>query len=209
MVAAWISAETGVGPSMASSSQDCSGNCADLPHAPRSSRSPMATSQSFDAPSAAGKTTANAVEPKTTNHRHDRERHAEVADPVDDERLLWPQPPPRVLVLPEPDEQVRRQAHALPAHVEDQVVVGQHQEQHRRDEQVEVAEEPLPVLVVLHVADRVDVDERADAGDEQDERHRELVEQQPDRDVVAAHREAVPQRHGEGTLVLTPGRASR
>ena len=42
MVAAWISADTGVGPSIASSSQDCSGTCADLPHAPSSSSSPSA-----------------------------------------------------------------------------------------------------------------------------------------------------------------------
>jgi hypothetical protein len=34
MVAAWMSAETGVGPSMASGSQVCSGTCADLPMAP-------------------------------------------------------------------------------------------------------------------------------------------------------------------------------
>ena len=34
MVAAWIRAETGVGPSMASGSQVWSRNCADLPMAP-------------------------------------------------------------------------------------------------------------------------------------------------------------------------------
>ena len=34
MVAAWISAEMGVGPSMESGSQTCSGNWADLPIAP-------------------------------------------------------------------------------------------------------------------------------------------------------------------------------
>ena len=34
MVAAWMSAETGVGPSMASGSHTCRGNCADLPTAP-------------------------------------------------------------------------------------------------------------------------------------------------------------------------------
>ena len=34
IVAAWISAETGVGPSMASGNQVCSKNCADLPIAP-------------------------------------------------------------------------------------------------------------------------------------------------------------------------------
>ncbi len=34
MVAAWISAEIGVGPSIESGSQMCSGTCADLPMAP-------------------------------------------------------------------------------------------------------------------------------------------------------------------------------
>src|ERR1700744_6409902 len=34
MVAAWMSAEIGVGPSMESGSQMCSGTCADLPMAP-------------------------------------------------------------------------------------------------------------------------------------------------------------------------------
>ena len=42
MVAAWISAETGVGPSMASGSHACSGNWPDLPHAPSRSSSPIA-----------------------------------------------------------------------------------------------------------------------------------------------------------------------
>ena len=44
MVAAWIRAETGVGPSIASQSQDCSGTCADLPHAASSSIRPIAVS---------------------------------------------------------------------------------------------------------------------------------------------------------------------
>ena len=34
IVAAWISAEMGVGPSIESGSQTCSGTCADLPIAP-------------------------------------------------------------------------------------------------------------------------------------------------------------------------------
>ena len=42
MVAAWMSADTGVGPSMASGSQTCNGNCALLPTAPRKRRSAMA-----------------------------------------------------------------------------------------------------------------------------------------------------------------------
>ena len=41
IVAAWMSAETGVGPAIASGSQVCSGTCADCPTAPPSSRSAM------------------------------------------------------------------------------------------------------------------------------------------------------------------------
>ena len=42
IVAAWMSAETGVGPSMASGSQACNGNWPDLPDAPSSRSSPIA-----------------------------------------------------------------------------------------------------------------------------------------------------------------------
>ena len=42
MVAAWMSAETGVGPSIASGNQKWSGNCALLPIAPRNSSSAIA-----------------------------------------------------------------------------------------------------------------------------------------------------------------------
>src|SRR4051794_21658899 len=66
MVAAWISADTGVGPSIASSSQVCSGNCADLPQAASSSRSPIAVSTPSLAPSELADTTANDVLPKVT-----------------------------------------------------------------------------------------------------------------------------------------------
>ena len=42
IVAAWISALTGVGPSMASGSQTCKGNWALLPHAPSNSSKQIA-----------------------------------------------------------------------------------------------------------------------------------------------------------------------
>ena len=45
MVAAWMSAETGVGPSIASASHGYSGIWADLPTAPPNNSSPMATSE--------------------------------------------------------------------------------------------------------------------------------------------------------------------
>ena len=44
MVAAWISADTGVGPSIASGNQVCRKNWADLPMAPMNSRKPARSS---------------------------------------------------------------------------------------------------------------------------------------------------------------------
>ena len=45
MVAAWISAETGVGPSIASGNQVCSPICADFPTAPIIRQIPMASNR--------------------------------------------------------------------------------------------------------------------------------------------------------------------
>ena len=67
IVAAWISADTGVGPSMASSSQDCNGNWADLPHAPSSSSSPSAVTTPLLAPCTAPNTPANVTVPNWAN----------------------------------------------------------------------------------------------------------------------------------------------
>src|ERR1700736_2781520 len=58
IVAAWISADTGVGPSIASPNQDCSGTCADLAHAPSSSSNPIAVNAPREAPGEPAKTPA-------------------------------------------------------------------------------------------------------------------------------------------------------
>src|SRR3990172_3102062 len=105
IVAAWISAETGVGPSIASGSHTCSGNCADFPAAPAK------------IPSENQVTTLAPIAP------------AAHANP------LGPPPPRRVLVEPEPDQQVRAEPHHLPEHEQLQDVRGQQQPQHRRREQ--------------------------------------------------------------------------
>src|SRR5215470_1883302 len=46
MVAAWMSAEIGVGPSIESGSHTCSGTCADLPMAPMNRQMQMSVSAS-------------------------------------------------------------------------------------------------------------------------------------------------------------------
>ena len=50
IVAAWISALTGLGPSIASGSQTCSGNCADLPIAPKKIRNALAVTTVLSRP---------------------------------------------------------------------------------------------------------------------------------------------------------------
>jgi len=72
MVAAWISAETGVGPSIASGSQTYSGIWADLPVAPMKSSKAMALSTPKPAVSAgkpprAWLTSTNRTVPSTLN----------------------------------------------------------------------------------------------------------------------------------------------
>ncbi len=67
MVAAWIRADTGVGPSIASSSQDCSGSCADLPHAPSSRSSPIAVTTPWLAEPTAPNTPVKVTDPNCWN----------------------------------------------------------------------------------------------------------------------------------------------
>ena len=91
IVAAWMSAETGVGPSMASGSQTCSGNCADLPTAPQKISSTVMVrnaggeTQRRQAWSAISLKTSGAA--GAPDHQ-DAEHEAEVADAIGDESLV-------------------------------------------------------------------------------------------------------------------------
>lgn len=67
MVAAWMRAETGVGPSIASPSQDCSGTWADLPQAASSSIRPIAVSLPSLVCPVASRTGPKAKVPKVVN----------------------------------------------------------------------------------------------------------------------------------------------
>src|SRR5665648_201616 len=67
IVAAWISADTGVGPAIASPSQLCSGNCADLLQAPSSNSRPIAVSVPLLAPATPASTPAKLTVPNVAN----------------------------------------------------------------------------------------------------------------------------------------------
>jgi hypothetical protein len=98
------------------------------------------------------KTSRNVERPEVDPDEHDPEAEAEVADPVDDERLLRREGR-RGLLVPEADERVAAQADRLPADVEHEEVVAQDQQQHAEHEQVQVGEEAPEAPVAVHVAD--------------------------------------------------------
>jgi hypothetical protein len=192
MVAAWISAETGVGPSIASGSHVWSGSCADFPHAPRNRRRLTAVA----VPTARVGAFANTSQPEP-----------EVAHAVDDERLLA-RVRGRLARVPEADEEVAAEPDRLPEDVEEQEVPREHQHDHREDEQVEVEEEARVVRVLVHVADRVDVDEEPHARHDQQHHRRELVQLERDRGPEGPGDDPVEERPRE-RLVREPDAAER
>ena len=107
------------------------------------------------------------------------DRHRGVADPGDDERLARGEPVDGI-AIPEADQEIAAEADALPAEIEEQQVVRQHQHQHRGDEQVHVGEEAAVALVRAHELGGVEVDEKADEGDDQHHQARQRVEVEAD-----------------------------
>ena len=104
-----------------------------------------------------------------------RDQESEVADAVDDEGFLSCGGG-RVLYEEEADQQIRRQADALPADEHQQVVAGQDQRQHEKHEQVQVGEEAVEAAFLPHVADGINVNQETNAGDDQQHDQRKLVE---------------------------------
>ena len=133
------------------------------------------------------------------DHRHHGDQHAHVADTVHDERLLGGHRVRRD-VVPEADQQVGRQAHAFPTGEQAGVGIREDQGQHRRDEEVQVGEEAAAGRIVLHVGDRVHVDERTDEGHQDDERDRQRVHEETEVDGEVTGGNPGEQRLGEAAL---------
>ena len=112
------------------------------------------------------------------------EQEAEVADAVDDEGF-FAGVGGGVLGEVEADEQVRGEADALPAYEEQEEARGEDQDQHEEHEEVEVGEEAPVAFFMRHVADRVDVDEEADAGDDAEHDEGEVVDGEGEVDLEA------------------------
>ena len=106
------------------------------------------------------------------------EKETEVADAVHDERLPARSRSVFPLVVV-PDQEIRAEADAFPPHEHQDEVVRENERQHREHEQVhvgEVARVTRVGLVVLHVADRVEVDQETDERHEGNHQRREWIQ---------------------------------
>ncbi len=197
IVAAWIKALTGEGPSMASGSHTCSGNWALLPHAPNEQQQANRRGQ----PPADERPRRG--QPRLAEHAHDEfpidpgvvevqravgrpdqeqsQEEAAIAE-AGHEKGLFARRGRRRFFEPEADQQVAAQAHHLPKHVEHGEIARRHQHRHREDEQADVREEPPVARIAVHVTDRVDRHQRGDASNDGQHGGRQRIGPQGDVD---------------------------
>src|SRR5207302_9653879 len=126
---------------------------------------------------------------------------AEDPDPVDDKGLLAGVGVD-FLGEPEAHQQVGAESHPFPAHEHHGEARAQHQRQHEKDEQIQVRKVARVAGIVVHVADAEDVNEGADAGDDQNHHRRQLSELQRQGNLQIAHRKPLPiAKHQRGRWV--------
>ena len=116
------------------------------------------------------------------------ERERRVADRIHHERLLRSGHRFRA-VVPEADQEVRREADETPAGEQEEEVPRLHEQQHREDEERHVGEVATLLVVAGEVAHRVPDDEPAHARDDQHHRARERVEEDLELDLEVARLE--------------------
>ena len=112
-------------------------------------------------------------------------REAEVADAVHHESFLA-RITGKLLEEIKTDQQVAAQAHTFPTHEHQQEVLGQHQDQHEEHEQIQVAEKTVVTAFVRHVADGIEVNQQADAGNHEQHHGREAIHKEVHADLQRA-----------------------
>ena len=125
--------------------------------------------------------------PERHHHDHHAQQERRVTNAIDDEGFLSRVRGGLALEV-KTDQKVGAEPHAFPAHEHHQVVVRQNQHQHGEHEEVQVAEEAVVPAFVRHVSGGVDVDQEADARDDQHHHAGERVELHPHVDVEIRQR---------------------
>src|SRR3982074_912822 len=115
----------------------------------------------------------NEVENADVREQHEhRDEKTKVSNAIDYKCLLT-RVRIRLVVEPEPDQQVRAKADTFPADEQHGIIRAKHEDEHEEHEQVEVREIARVPRVVLHVTDTEDVNERPNARDDEYHHHRE------------------------------------
>ena len=123
----------------------------------------------------------------------ERERQRRVAERVHDEGLLRRPHRARALV-PEADQEIRREADEPPADEEQEQVAALDEHEHREDEERDVREVAALLGVAVHVADRVEDDQPADAADDEHHHRAQRVDEELQADVEVARPRATSTR---------------
>src|SRR5882724_5379057 len=106
--------------------------------------------------------------PQLRNKKQNPEHKTEIANPVDDESLIS-RDRVGVIVVPKPDQEIGTETHTLPTDEQHKKIISHHQQEHEEDKQVQINEKTNHPFIVPHIAERIDMDQEADAGD--DEQH--------------------------------------
>src|SRR5262245_27429186 len=106
--------------------------------------------------------------PEVRDQQKNAEHKAEIADAVDDESLIS-RDRVGVILVPKPDKEIGTETHALPTDEEHQKIISHHQQEHEEDKEVEINEETNHPFIVPDIAERIDMNQEANAGN--DEQH--------------------------------------
>ena len=92
------------------------------------------------------------------------ERKPKIADPVNEKRLFAGRDR-RWLLEPEADQQITTEPDRFPEHVQQHKIAHADEHRHREHEQRDICEEPHVAGIAVHIARRVDGDQRGDERD--------------------------------------------
>jgi hypothetical protein len=134
------------------------------------------------------------------------EDESEVANPIDDERFLAGVGC-RLLAIPEANQQIRAESDAFPPDEHHEEVRAQNEHEHERREQVQVREvaRVLGARLLVHVGGRVDVDQRADAGHDENHDRGQRIERERETDAEVAGGDPVVDLVDDRRSVLAGG----
>ena len=125
--------------------------------------------------------------PEGVENQKNAENESPIADAIDDERFLA-SIRRAFLLVPVANEQVRAEPDPLPTHEHRHEAAPENEDQHEKAKQIQIAEETRvsAARLVVHVGGRVNVDQKADAGNDQDHHPRQGIEPERPRHLKGA-----------------------